>query len=139
MTKINFEEILGEDERKQPRTQSKWSRQTSEAQPTVAPSYASFANYSSALEMYEAAYANKKRCESLYKAASDALDLAKEELLKITGHEAFEDERVKVEQVERKGSVEWKLVEFEHPEIKLDRYRKSKTVYWTVKLKPSVS
>lgn len=65
------------------------------------------------------------------KVAEEEEKLAREDLIAVCEGD-FEGCGVKVEQIERKGSVEYKAIP-ELSDVNLEHYRKPPTVYWMVK------
>lgn len=84
---------------------------------------------------YRKAYIHKKKCEALLKEATAICNQARDDLVKMTGEEEYEDDTMSLSQVKRIGSVDWKLFESTYPQIKLDPFRKESTFFWTIKLK----
>jgi hypothetical protein len=81
----------------------------------------------------ERAAENWKRKMAVLKDAEADAEAAKAELLDACGQQPFEGKGVKVEEIERKGVIEWTVI----PELKnlnLEQYRKPSAKYWKISL-----
>lgn len=81
----------------------------------------------------ERAAENWKRKMAALKEAESEADAAKAELLDACNQQPFEGKGIRVEEIERKGVIEWTII----PELKtldLEKYRKAPSKYWKISL-----